>query len=128
LPLTQDGIEVFGTDMDDASVAKINNETKKIITRPELSAIHELAKASLRGFKYKVIPHRQFDTLSKQLNDYRKNPSADNVLGDWCCLVNYFLDGYSQDENSINLYASMRFKYDFLIGYAQYKAVIVMTH
>lgn len=89
--------------MDAADVAKISNATQKIINKPELSEVHELAKASLRAFKYKVIPHQQFDTLSKQLNYEHKNPNVDDVLGDWRRLANYFFDGYTPTENSIAL-------------------------
>ena len=100
-PRITDGFVMFENDIDAASVDVIIKATEKITSNPNLKQMHELARASLRAFQYRVTPHRQFEYLSDRLNDYRADPAQDDTLGDWRRLGNNLLLGnLAQDEQA----------------------------
>lgn len=114
-PLTRDGFEVFKNDIADDGAAEIIKSTEKITGNPNLKEVHELARASLRAFKYKTMPHKQFMALSEKLNHHQQDPNIDDVLGDWRRLANYFLDNNygGSVEKKPPLIQAMRTKYTF---------------
>ena len=97
---------------DDANIEEIEVTAQKILKNPKLTDIHEYTRDSLRTLEFRMRPIKRFKEISDQLNDWRKSPFRDDILGDWSRLANNFNDSeYSAD--SIEQVKSMREKYSY---------------
>lgn len=71
---------------------ELEDMANHILHNPALSKVHAYVRASLRLMKARLSPEERFEELSAALNDWRKNPYADDALADWRLLANQLFD------------------------------------
>ncbi len=97
----------------DAEATKLIAEAQRILDDPDLAAVHEATRATVRTLQFRLTPRRRFAQLSDLLDDVTTNPYVDDHLGDWRRLANGFLDDEVPDETRGPIEGPVRQRHEY---------------